>query len=277
MKSPKHKAALIISVYDNIENLRAILDSVAMQTEKDFEIIISEDGENPAMKAFVDSYPFSNDHIHLTQPDEGWRKNRALNNAIRHADSDWLIFIDGDCVLHRRFVEQHLRFSGPDRYLSGKRAYLSPRLSLRVIEDPSVITNMQRWLLCRLFFSRECKKVKRGIYYNPTGPLWFIPKLHRAKTILGSNMSFPREALLRINGFDEDYRLPAVGEDDDLKWRLDALGYRMRSVRNYAVQYHLWHKPSWSDRTENLKIYDAKIARNEYIAVNGLIKPGENE
>ena len=100
-----YKASLIISVYDNIPFLRAVLDSLAYQTETNFEVIISEDAEHAELAQFVSSYPFRNDYQHLTQPDEGWRKEKALNNAIRAAKSDYLIFIDGDCVLHPRFIE----------------------------------------------------------------------------------------------------------------------------------------------------------------------------
>ena len=100
----EYKASIIISVYDNTKSLKVVLDSLKLQTEKDFEIIISEDGQHENMKKFVQAYKFKHDYQHLTQEDIGWRKNKALNNAIRHAKSNWLIFIDGDCVLHRHFV-----------------------------------------------------------------------------------------------------------------------------------------------------------------------------
>ncbi len=38
------KASLIISIYKNITDLKVVLDGLVYQTEKDFEIIISEDG-----------------------------------------------------------------------------------------------------------------------------------------------------------------------------------------------------------------------------------------
>ena len=94
------RATLIISVYKNVPFLKTVLDTLHYQTVKDFEIIISEDGEDEAMKNFIKQYPFEQKYKHITQKDEGWRKNTCLNNAIKASQEDWLIFIDGDCVLH---------------------------------------------------------------------------------------------------------------------------------------------------------------------------------
>ena len=113
----KYKASLIISIYDNVSFLKVVLDSLMYQTEKNYEIIISEDAEFSEVAKFVRSYPFRNDYQHLTQPDQGWRKERALNNAVKAAKSDWLIFIDGDCVLHPRFIEWHVKMADEKLYI----------------------------------------------------------------------------------------------------------------------------------------------------------------
>ena len=104
------KATLIISVYKHVEFLNAILKSLEQQTEQDIEVIISEDGEDAEMKEFIDSYPRYWPILHLTQPDNGWNKEKALNRAVLAAQTDWLIFIDGDCVLHPRFIEMHIKY-----------------------------------------------------------------------------------------------------------------------------------------------------------------------
>ena len=85
-------------------------------------------------------------------------------------------------------------------------------------------------------------------------------------------MSFAKEAICSINGFDEDYILPAIGEDFDITWRLAAAGYRYKSVRNLAVQYHLYHPENWTDTTENMKICRANQAINKFVCSNGLEK-----
>ena len=134
---------LIISVYKNTRFLECVLNSLTYQTEQHFELIISEDGECDEMRDFLNKRQFQWTWQHLTQPDEGWRKNRALNNAIRAAHTDHLIFIDGDCVLHPRFIEMHVRHYRPDAILAGKRVMLSQRLSERIMNNPKKIQSLQ--------------------------------------------------------------------------------------------------------------------------------------
>jgi len=61
-----------------------------------------------------------------------------------------------------------------------------------------------------------------------------------------------RADLIAINGFDENYTLPAVGEDYDIEWRLIANGCKLVSLRNLAVQYHLYHKENWQEQSANM-------------------------
>jgi glycosyltransferase involved in cell wall biosynthesis len=105
----KPLASLIISVYDNVPFLKAVLDSLKYQSDQRFEVIVSEDAEHAAMRQFLTSYSYTGSLFHLSQPDDGWNKNKALNRAAVFAHTDYLIFIDGDCVLHPRFMEYHIR------------------------------------------------------------------------------------------------------------------------------------------------------------------------
>ena len=269
-----YKASLIISVYKNTQFLEVVLNSLRHQTEKNFEIIISEDGEDEKMNRFISEYNFENDYRHLTQGDLGWRKNRALNNAIREARSEWLIFIDGDCVLHPRFVEHHVKLADEKYILAGKRIKLNPRLSDLLTSDNKAIFEIQKILLKLVFRSgkEELGFYEEGIFIDPSGLFGFIPRLRRMTHLKGCNMSFSKKAAIAINGFDEDYTLPAVGEDADLTWRFKGCGYNLRSLRNLAVQYHLYHETTWSSQEINLQMMNEKQSRHEYICSNGLEK-----
>jgi GT2 family glycosyltransferase len=269
-----YKATLIISVYKDTASLKVVLDSLHFQTEKDFEIIISEDGEDEKMLRFISSYTFEYDHRHLTQEDLGWRKNRALNRAIKAAKAEWLIFIDGDCVLHQRFIEYHLKLADEKYILAGKRIKLDPILSSLLASDPEAILKMQQNLL-KLLYKPGNKKpgfYEEGIFINRSGPFGFIPRLRTMNKLKGCNMSFSKSAAIAINGFDEDYTLPAIGEDIDLTWRFTGCGYRLRSLRNLAVQYHLYHKENWSSQEQNIEKMNFKQSRREYVCHNGLEK-----
>lgn len=258
------KASLIISVYKNTKFLNVVLESLKYQTENDFEIIISEDGESEEMRDFIKSYRFRHLHTHLTQPDEGWRKNRALNRAILAAKAEQLIFIDGDCVLHPRFIEAHTYKFNPDVINAAKRVMLNDSLSQKLIDNPRIVTSLQPYMWLALIRPHGIKRIEEGIYF---------PSLHHIRKLeylTGCNMSFSRKAIMAINGFDEDYSKPAYGEDTDLVWRFKMAGFKFRSLRNTAVQYHLSHPLSWTDQSENMALGHEKAARHEFVCKNGL-------
>ncbi|MEA4937157.1 MAG: glycosyltransferase family 2 protein [Paludibacter sp.] len=271
-KSPL-RASLIISVYKNTDFLKAVLDSLKLQTIKDFEIIISEDGEYPPMKSFLEQYSFDNPWQHITQKDEGWRKNQCLNKAIKAAMSEWLIFIDGDCVLHPYFVEMHLNLSGENKILGGKRVKLDEATSKMLLTNTITPITIQKKLRKKIFLWKgEIQFPEEGIYIPSDGIFGAIPDIRKISLLKGCNMSFSKKAINAINGFDEDYQLPAIGEDIDLTWRFLAAGYTLASVRNLAVQYHLYHPDNWVNQDENLKLMTSKQSKNEYFCKNGLKK-----
>jgi GT2 family glycosyltransferase len=236
--------------------------------------VISEDGEFDGMKNFLQSYSHPNPIVHLTQPDIGWRKNQALNNAIRKASGEYLIFIDGDCVLHHKFIENHVRYASKDHIVAGKRIKLGPAYSDHFRKNIDSLLDLEKQVLKK---GRDLKKdgakfYEEGIYVNPNGLFGFIPRIRKMSQLKGCNMSFHRETIEKINGFDEDYILPAIGEDIDLTWRFKGLGYRLFSVRNLAVQYHLYHKENWTDQSENIRIMESKASQKAYVCRNGLKK-----
>lgn len=264
------KASLIISIYKNCVFLKAVLDSLPFQTEQNFEIIISEDGNDPEVKRFIDNYPFQNPHKHLVQEDLGWRKNRALNRAILAASAEQLIFIDGDCILHPRFIEIHTTYFQQDRILAGLRVFLNEEQSTQVLKSTQHIQKIQFIIWKALIKSDGIKRPEEGIFCSPTGFMAFIPKLRKLDYLTGCNMSFSKIAIMSINGFDEDYDKPAYGEDTDLVWRFKMAGYKFYSLRNLAVQYHLNHPRSWTDQSENMNKGMTKQQRKEYICKLGI-------
>ncbi len=267
-----YKASIIISVYRNISALNIVLDSLRNQTEKNFEIIVSEDSEYEEMKRYLSTYPFENDYQHLTHEDKGWRKTKALNNAIRHAKADWLIFVDGDCMLHPRFVEMHVHYADEHTILSGRRVKLNEKSTKKIEQQPDF---KLRGLFSKLFFKQifgisKTAYLEEGFFFPPTNPLHFIAKKRRTSYILGCNMSFSKQAIYAINGFDECFTEPSVGEDTDIAWRFKAAGYQIKSLRNLAIQYHLHHPQNWMYSQKNHDIMEANKAKNLYVCQKGL-------
>jgi glycosyltransferase involved in cell wall biosynthesis len=92
------------------------------QTVLPGEAIIADDGSRAKTRRAVDEFahpgasPFPVRHV--WQEDDGFRKPRIINEAVRHAGGDYLIFIDGDCMAHPEFVRSHL-LAEPDAILGG--------------------------------------------------------------------------------------------------------------------------------------------------------------
>lgn len=107
MKKPY--ASLIISIYNKIDYLKLLFSSLERQTFSAFEIIIADDGSNDCvvneLSNLVKKIDLNTKHV--WHDDQGWRKPEILNKAILASSSDYLIFIDGDCILHSHFIEEH--------------------------------------------------------------------------------------------------------------------------------------------------------------------------
>ena len=103
------KISLIIAFYNKIELLRFIFVALERQTFRDFEVIIADDGSRPDVVSQLNeliasaSFPVK----HVWHEDNGWQKNIILNSAVRVATSPLLVFIDGDCLPNKYFLEDH--------------------------------------------------------------------------------------------------------------------------------------------------------------------------
>ena len=265
--------ALIISVYKNTRDLEVVLRSIEQQTFCNIQIVLSEDGDSKEMQEFINSYSGPLKLKHLSQPDKGWQKNKALNNAIRLIDTDYFIFIDGDCVLHPNFIENHIKLARENRILAGKRIKLGENFSDKLRNCASIKEFSKEIISNFKSIHRDgAKFYEEGIYISPKSWFSFIARFRSMNQLKGCNFSCYKSALVSINGFDEDYTLPAIGEDIDLTWRFIGLNYKLYSVRNFAVQYHLYHKENWTDQSENVEKMIKNQQQKKYVAINGLQK-----
>jgi len=274
--SQKLKTTIIISVYKNVKALKLVLDSILKQSVKVDEIIVSEDGKSQEMQEFIQTLNIPN-LIHLTQEDLGWRKNIALNNSIKKASGEYLIFIDGDVLLHEKFVEGHLHCAKPKRVCAGKRVELGEGYTQKLYNKEIGIKELSESFVRRVISLHQdnVRHYEDGIYIKPDS---YIHKKFIAKKninyLIGCNFSCYKKDMEAINGFDEDYKHPAIGEDVDINWRFRADGTEVVSCRNIANVYHLWHKKGFgaSEGEINNKILKKNFDANRYVCLNGLKK-----
>lgn len=270
-----NEASLIISVYNKAKELELILLALEKQSFRGFEVIIAEDGSSPAIKAVADKFKGTFNSIeHITQEDKGFRKNKMLNEAIRRSGSDYLIFIDGDCIPHHDFINAHIMNKEPQTVLCGRRVALGENLSRKVISGALKDFKHEKQYFSKLIDSLKAsytssKNIEEGYIVKNTlfRKLFFERDTH----ILGCNFSTHKQMLISINGFDENYEGPGIGEDSDIEFRLRLTGARFKSVRNLAIQYHLFHGKTKEEK-RNFEYFEKVKEQNKSYCDNGLIK-----
>ena len=129
--------SLVIAVYQRDDFLTLVLTSLLDQTLRNFEVIVADDGSGPAIAAIIDQFQGTLAHpiLHVRHDDDGFRKTVIVNRAVTRARADFLTFIDGDCILHRRFLERHHRRRRRGLALSGRRVMFDRALTERLTPD----------------------------------------------------------------------------------------------------------------------------------------------
>jgi glycosyltransferase involved in cell wall biosynthesis len=242
------KPSIILATYQWPEALALVLSALLTQSEKSFEVMIADDGSDERTKKVIADYsaraffPIK----HFWQENKGFRKSRILNEAIRAARGDTLIFLDGDCVPHKEFVAQHVALQDGKHYVAGRRVDLSKEFTARLTpaEIEKGALNGLPLGLFRLWMDSIRKTGSTPFHraYMVKNPLLRkVFGMEKVVDLKGCNFSAKREHMLAIDGFDESYE--GYGrEDTDVEIRLQNLGLKIRSAKNLCLQFHLWHE-----------------------------------
>lgn len=264
------KTAVIVTTYNRPDALAAVLAGYRDQTVSDFELLVADDGSTDDTRRLIESHvpraPFPLHHV--WQEDKGFRPGAARNRAVAQTQTEYLIFVDGDCVPARHFVQHHRSLAEPGFFLSGNRVLLSAAFTQRVLAEKIAV---HRWPAPRWLAAWAKRDVNRLL------PLLALPDASFRKRaprqwegVKTCNLSLWRADFARVNGFDEAYSGWGL-EDSDLAIRLIHAGIRHKSARFAAPVFHLWHRENDRSRlAENQKLLDAIIASNRVEAQQGL-------
>jgi glycosyltransferase involved in cell wall biosynthesis len=262
--------SVIIPTYNSPQMLTAVLEALSLQEDQRFEIVIADDGSSEETATCVQSFKktaFPNLQ-HVWQEDLGFRLSQIRNKAAVAAHGQYLIFLDGDCLVRKNFIAQHRKLAEAGWYVVGNRVLLSQNMTQKILENP---THLPPLTLKNTFVWWRQKKLNRW-YTLLNLPLGFMRRLRPKnwKSIKGCNMAFWKNDLLTINGFDEAYTGWGL-EDSDLSLRLQRAGIRVKSGRYATTVLHLWH--SLNDKSQiksNVDKFNELLASNKIRAGLGV-------
>ena len=226
------RTSIIVTTYNRPDALRLVLQSIFHQSRLPDEIVIADDGSGEDTRKLILSLSRQSPvpMIHAWQEDLGFRASRARNLAASKAQGDYLVFIDGDMVLHRKFVYSHLRVARNNWLLHGKRAMLRNRKTQRTLnKNLARISPFSPGIALRRYAWHS--DLLSGLLSHPSGN-WFDTQ--------SANLSLWKKDLIAVNGFNEDF----VGwgrEDSELALRLSRHGVRKLEIRFSAIAFHLAH------------------------------------
>jgi glycosyltransferase involved in cell wall biosynthesis len=226
------KITLIITTYNWPESLELVLKSITKQTIFPDEIIVADDGSTKETKELIIKFNARMNMriIHSWQEDIGFRAAKSRNNAILKSTGQYIILIDGDMILHSKFIQDHIENAEINCFIQGSRVLLSKKLAKKVLAKK---------LIDLSFFLPSLQNRKNSIHSSLLSKL-FSNKTNHLNGIRSCNMSFHRSDCYKVNGFNNLFE--GWGrEDSEFAARLINSGVQRKNLRFAAIQFHLWH------------------------------------
>lgn len=221
--------SFVIPVYNRPDETDELLESLAQQTLRDFEVLVVEDGSQITCQQVVQKHAAQMPIKYFCKPNSGPGQTR--NYGAERSQGEYLIFLDSDCVLppgYLEAVEKELSaspcdaFGGPDR------------------SHPS-FTPVQK----AISYSMTSFFTTGGIRGGKKKLDKFYPR--------SFNMGISASLYRKLGGFSK----MRFGEDIDLSIRIFQSGARCRLF----PQAWVWHKRRTDLRKFFRQVYNSGIAR----------------
>jgi glycosyltransferase involved in cell wall biosynthesis len=277
--SPRLTLSVVVTTYEWPDALDHVLRSLFEQTDEDFEIVIADDGSGRATREVAERWSerFGDRLLHVWQADRGYRRARVLDLAALSASGQYLVFLDGDCLVRRRFVEAVRRAALPGWFLASKRVNLSPELSRRVLESHVPVW---RWTAPGWFLRAPAELLAAPRQSARPGLLLPIrdrrrpwrarqPEFTPPYDGYGFFFGVSRADFERVNGFDMRFE-GWGGEDVDIALRLRRDALRCGWPGAHATVLHLWHPAKKGTTRSNAPLLDDTTNSARYEAVEGV-------
>ena len=217
--------SLIVPVYNRPQEVQELLESLAAQDNRDFEIIIVEDGSTVRCDRIVEQYKSAIDIKYFFKENSGPGLSR--NYGAERAEGKYVVFLDSDCIIPRQYtqvVRQACQEAGVDAFGGPDRAHDS-------------FTNIQK----AINYSMTSFFTTGGIRGQKQSMEKFHPR--------SFNMGFSQEVLKATGGFSG----LRFGEDIDMSIRIMAAGFKTCLL----PEAYVFHKRRTSFRKFFKQVYES--------------------
>jgi glycosyltransferase involved in cell wall biosynthesis len=259
------RLSVIVTTYNNPSYLKKVLDGFFIQKRMPDEVIIADDGSGKDTQQLVEKFtkkaPFP--VLHVWQEDRGFRAAKIRNKAISVVHGDYIILLDGDCIINRHFIADHAHLAEKGYFIQGKR----------ILVKKGAVSSFDCYHANS--FPMLLKMVMAGDIANSHHlirlPYYSGFKNNKLKGIKSCNMSFFRSDIIAVNGFNEDFE-GWGNEDSELACRFFKYGLTKKVHLFMAVCFHLWHKTNKQVGNSNRQLLLQTAASTGYYCRNGLSK-----
>ena len=177
-----------------------------------WQIVVVNDGSTDDTEAYLAGLAAVEPRLCLVTPPGNVGRAAARNLGWRRAEGRWVLFLDDDILAPPGLLRAHLEVLAADT----RHGTIGP-----AVTDPAIIDGPHFHYLD-----------SRGVAKLPAGPA-------PSRYFVTQNAAVPRDALVAIDGFDEQFS--AYGfEDMDIGFRLEDAGVRFQVVPA-PVPLHLHH------------------------------------
>ncbi|WP_027376752.1 glycosyltransferase family 2 protein [Kaistella palustris] len=258
------RTAILISTYNWPKALDLVLQTVQNQTIKPAEILIADDGSGVETKILIDRWELKSGIPikHFWQEDQGFRKTVIMNKAVAGTSADYIIQIDGDILLHKDFIKDHISEREEKYFLNGSRSLISKEHTEEIMAHGKL----------NFFRIAVLAKNKINATRNTVLSRFFRKNHFKSSNVKGCNFSFWREDFIAVNGYNNE--MNGWGHEDiELAARLNNLGIKQRRLKMKAVCFHLYH--DFFDRkseNRNFQIYQNVVNGQIIRCGNGFLE-----
>jgi glycosyltransferase involved in cell wall biosynthesis len=257
--------SVIVTTYNWPEALTLCLQSLFAQSDLGFEVLIADDGSNDSTSDVIRSrfYQGPVPVRHIRHEDCGFRAGTIRNKAVSASNGDYLIFIDGDCLVFPDFVNTHRKLAQTGCFVPGNRILLSQNFTQTVLNKHLFLHEHSS---LDFVFYRLTGKINRltPLLRLPLGPLRLV-KAQFWQKAMTCNFGLWKRDFIAVNGFDEVFQGWGY-EDSDLVIRLIHNGVKRKEGRFAAPVLHLWHRQNdQSQKDKNLQRLQARLKQRDCI------------